>query len=150
MRRGDISDDGISVVQQKTGAKLSIPIAPELVAAMRAVPVNGLHLIGAPNGRPMTRSALTLLIRRAATAAGLPPECKPHGLRKAQMRRLAEAGVTAKEIASVSGHKTLREVARYTDAADQKRLSRSAFAKLKREQEVSKFFENVSNSEITD
>jgi hypothetical protein len=54
-----------------------------------------------------------------------------HGLRKAQMRRLAEAGASAKQIASISGHKTLREVERYTAAADQKHLSRGAISKLK-------------------
>jgi integrase len=126
MRRSDISGGAIAVVQEKTGTALSIPIHPELAAAIKAGPANGLHLIGAPNGRPIGRPALTALIKRAAAAAGLPPECVPHGLRKAQMRRLAEAGATAKEIASVSGHKTLTEVARYTAAADQKRLSSRA------------------------
>jgi integrase len=75
-------------------------------------------------------------MKLAVKAAGLPPKCLPHGLRKAQMRRLAEVGARAKEIASVSGHKTLREVERYTAAADQKHLSRGAIAKLKREPEV--------------
>jgi hypothetical protein len=61
------------------------------------------------------------------------------------MRRLAEVGATAKEIASVSGHRTLREVERYTSQADQKRLSQRAIAKLKREQEVSNYPPKVSN-----
>jgi hypothetical protein len=46
-------------------------------------------------------------------------------LRKALMRRLAERGATTKQIASVSGHKTLKEVERYTAAADQARLARA-------------------------
>jgi integrase len=54
----------------------------------------------------------------------------PHGLRKALMRRLAEHSASSKEIAAVSGHKTLGEVERYTRAADQKKLSASAIAKL--------------------
>jgi integrase len=70
-------------------------------------------------------------MKRAAKAAGLPPECMPHGLRKAQMRRLAEGGPSAKQIAAISGHKSLHEIERYTAAADQKRLSRGAIAKLK-------------------
>ena len=41
------------------------------------------------------------------------------------MRRLAERGATTKQIASVSGHKTLKEVERYTAAADQARLARA-------------------------
>ena len=45
------------------------------------------------------------------------------------MRRLAECGATTKEIAAVSGHKTLKEVERYTEAADQARLARAAMAR---------------------
>jgi integrase len=136
MRRADISGGAIAIVQKKTGTALSIPIHQELLAAMKAGPSNGLSLIGDKHGRQIARCTLTLLIRKAAAEAGLPPECLPHGLRKAQMRRLAEAGASAKQIASISGHKTLREIERYTDAADQKRLSRAAIAKLKREPEV--------------
>jgi integrase len=136
MRRSDISGGAIAIVQQKTGTALSIPIHPDLATAMRAGPANGLNLIGAANGRPITRAALTDLIKRAARQAGLPPECLPHGLRKAQMRRLAEGGATVKEIASISGHKTLQEIERYTAAADQKLLSRRAITRLKREPEV--------------
>jgi hypothetical protein len=40
----------------------------------------------------------------------------------AMTRRLAEGGATAKEIASVSGHK-LREIQRNTDKADQRQLA---------------------------
>jgi hypothetical protein len=43
---------------------------------------------------------------------------------------LAEAGCTEKEIAAVTGHTTLKEVARYTRAADQTRLAAGAVAKL--------------------
>src|SRR5215470_18008327 len=37
-------------------------------------------------------SMLAKLMKRAAKAAGLGPECVPHGLRKAMLRRLAERG----------------------------------------------------------
>jgi integrase len=60
----------------------------------------------------------------------LPRECVTHGLRKAGARRLAEHGATAKEIAAVTGHRTLKEVARYTAAADQLRLARAAIGRL--------------------
>jgi integrase len=136
MRRADISGGAIAVIQQKTGTELSIPIHAELLAAMKAGPSNGLTLIGDKYGRPISRHTLTLVIRKAVQQAGLPSECVAHGLRKAQMRRLAEDGATVKEIASVSGHKTLREIERYTAAADQKRLSRRAITKLKRERKV--------------
>jgi len=63
------------------------------------------------------------------------------------MRRLAESGKTTKQIASVSGHKTLKEVERYTAAADQARLARAAMAKGEQEstEEVSNLVKKVSN-----
>src|SRR5262249_38317009 len=50
-------------------------------------------------------------------------------LRKAACRRLAEAGCSANEIAGISGHASLDEVARYTKAADQARLARNAMTR---------------------
>jgi hypothetical protein len=43
---------------------------------------------------------------------------------------MAESDCTAHEIMSVSGHHTLREVERYTKAADRKRLAARAQAKV--------------------
>jgi integrase len=67
---------------------------------------------------------------KSIAAAGLPDRCVTHGLRKAAARRLAEAGCSANEIAAVTGHATLEEVARYTLAAEQKRLAQSAIKRL--------------------
>jgi len=63
-------------------------------------------------------------------AAGLPHRCVTHGLRKAAARRLAEAGCSSKEIAAITGHKSLKEVERYTHAADQERLAVAAVRRL--------------------
>jgi len=126
MRRADIVDGELHVVQDKTGAELYLPILPELAQAMKAYPAKGLALIGAENGRPMTRAGLSQMMRAAIKEAGLPAKCVSHGLRKAGMRRLAEEGATEKQIAAWSGHKTLREIERYTKAADQRRLAKDA------------------------
>jgi Phage integrase family len=67
--------------------------------------------------------------RKWCDDAGLPPECSFHGLRKTALTRLAEAGCSANEIAAISGHATLKEIARYTKAADQRPLAREAMAK---------------------
>jgi integrase len=83
MRRQDISMGRIDVVQQKTGAPLSIPIHPRLHDALKAGPVRGFQLIGDQHGRAITPSALTKMMTQAAAAAGLGRECLPHGLRKA-------------------------------------------------------------------
>jgi integrase len=130
MRRQDIADGAIHLVQEKTGAELHIPIHANLHAALKAGPSNGMNLIGDHAGRPMGRAGLTALMKRGATLAGLPSHCLPHGLRKAMMRRLAERGGTSKELQAISGHATLEEVERYTKAADQRKLSKAAMNKL--------------------
>jgi integrase len=130
MRRADLADGMVHVVQEKTGAELWVPIHPELDKAMKAYPARGLTLIGDAAGRPIKRHALSALMRSAIMSAGLPSRCVSHGLRKASMRRLAEADSTANQIASISGHKTLKEVERYTKAADQKKLAKAAMDKL--------------------
>jgi integrase len=126
LTRADITPEGIHLIQKKTGAELTLPILPELEVAMRAYKANGLALIGRTDGRPFSERGLSQLIRSAVKRAGLPAKCVAHGLRKAKMRRLAEDGASEKEIAAWSGHKTLREIERYTKAADQKRLAKSA------------------------
>jgi enterobacteria phage integrase len=136
MHRADIlaGDDGrpvIHVVQEKTGAEVWVPIHPELERAMKAYPARGLTLIGAASGRPITRFAIYKMMKSAIKEAGLPGRCVPHGLRKAALRRLAEADGTEKQIAAVSGHGTLREIQRYTKAADKKKLARQAMDKLR-------------------
>ena len=131
MRRSDVANGMIRIVQEKTGAALSIPLHSALLAAIKAMPARGVTLIGDANGRPIKRATLTLIMRKAAASADLPAHCVAHGLRKAIMRRLAEHGSSAKEIAAISGHRSLREIERYTAAADQVRLSKAAMAKLR-------------------
>lgn len=130
MNRADVSEGLIHVVQQKTGAEIWVPVHPELQRALSSYPAKGLTLIGDANGRPLKRAALSALMRVAIKGAGLPSRCVSHGLRKAAMRRLAESDATANQIAAVSGHKTLKEVERYTKAADQKKLARAAMEKV--------------------
>lgn len=134
MKRADMTDGLIHVIQQKTGAELWVPVHPALARSIAAFDTNGLTLIGDLAGRPVKRAAVSHLIRQSVRKAGLPSRCVPHGLRKAAMRRLAEGGGTAKQIASISGHKTLKEIERYTKAADQITLARDAMLKMTKEQ----------------
>ena len=62
----------------------------------------------------------------AIKAAGLPDRCVPHRLRKAAHGGWPKAGCSEKQIAAVTGHTTLKEVARYTRAANQERLAADA------------------------
>jgi integrase len=134
IKRADIVDGRIRVSQDKvrkgTTNELMIPIHPALAKALeKAGPLVGMqYILTDARGRPLR--GLTDLIARAAKIAGLPDHCVAHGLRKAALRRLAEHGASSKEIAAVSGHRSLSEIERYTARADQARLARSAVGKL--------------------
>jgi integrase len=69
-------------------------------------------------------------MRAAVRAAGLPLDCKPHGLRKTLGRRLADANCAAHQIMAALGHTTLAEAERYTREADRRRGGREAILKL--------------------
>jgi integrase len=126
----DVAGNAMHVVQAKTGARLTIPLHPNLSAALRAWPRKHVVMLTTTFGKPFTNAGYGNMMADTIAAAGLPDRCVLHGLRKAAARRLAEAGCIEKEISAVTGHTTLKEVARYTRAADQKLLAAAAVAKL--------------------
>jgi integrase len=124
MGRQHLSGGLIQVKQQKTGKPLQIPVHPELERELGVLPANLTFLL-TDFGKPFTAAGFGNWFRERCNQAGL-KHCTAHGLRKAACRRLAEAGCTANQIAAISGHSSLREVERYTKAADQVRLAREA------------------------
>src|SRR5262249_37382748 len=134
----------------KTGAELAIPVLPDLREIIDATPSEHLTFIVSALGKPFHRGSFSNWFRAQCDAAGLPKGCSAHGLRKAACRRLAEAGCTVHQIAAISGHVTLEEVQRYTKAADQARLARSAMATvIKARPEVSKSGATLTPARLT-
>lgn len=141
-RRGDVvrmgrqhvrnTPDGavIDVRQSKTGTKLAIPVLPELQAVLDATPSEHLTFLTTSFGKPFAVAGFTNWFREACNAAGVPKGTSAHGLRKAGCRRFAEAGFSVHEIAAWSGHADLREIARYTKAAEQAKMAWAGAAKL--------------------
>src|SRR5262245_5803367 len=128
-RRQHIRDGVFTVKQEKTGVTLAIPVHAHLQAVLDATPSENLTFLVTATGKPYGGNAFSEQFRKWCDAAGLPQRWKPHGLRKAACRRLAEAGCSANEIMAISGHATMKELVRYTKAADQARLARNAMAK---------------------
>jgi enterobacteria phage integrase len=129
MRRVDLLSGAIAVKQEKTGADLLLPVHPNLLRSLKACPADGPAPLNT-DSRPMTKRSIAAIVARGASAAGLPRDCKTHGLRKAALTRLAQHGASTHEIRAVGGHKSLSEVQRYTESVDQSRLARSAMSRL--------------------
>jgi integrase len=120
-----VAGNKIKVRQQKTDARLEIPMHPNMLAVMAATPRENMTFLVTAYGKPFTAAGFGNWFRDRCNEAGL-PHCSAHGLRKAAARRLAEAGCGNQQIKSITGHKTDREVSRYTAAADQSRLAEQA------------------------
>jgi integrase len=139
-RRGEVITMGrqhvkggiLTVRQGKTGAVVFLPILPELQAILAASEAGQMTFLTTATGKPFTGGSFTNWFGAACRAAGLPLGLSAHGLRKAMCRRLAEAGCSANQIAAISGHATLREVGRYTKAADQRRMAVAAMETIQR------------------
>jgi integrase len=129
MGRQHLSDNAICVRQVKTGREVWIPVH-EALAPVLASASDNLTFVLSDHGKPYTAHGFGCWFRNQCRAAGL-DGCSPHGLRKAAARRLAEAGCSTHEIAAITGHASLKEIARYTEAADRKRLAQSAMAKVR-------------------
>jgi len=108
---------------------VDIPVSPELMAAIDAMPKAHLTFIVTAYGKPRSKFGLGTDFAQWARAAGLPDRCRLHGLKKAGMSQGADAGMTTHELMNQSGHRTLAEVERYTQGADQKKLAASGMAK---------------------
>lgn len=127
----DVAGSFIEVTQQKTGAKLAIPIHPALKKELEAWQPNGSEtFLATVHGQPFSVNGFYNNFSEWCQQAGLPKGCSPHGLRKAAARLLAEAGCTSHQIAAITGHRTLAEVERYTRAVEQKRLAQEAMTKI--------------------
>ncbi|WP_169516598.1 tyrosine-type recombinase/integrase [Kaistia adipata] len=116
----------IDVIQEKTGAKLSIPVHRSLRAALDAWPRTHVMILTTSFGKPFAVAGYGNYMADSIEGAGLPDRCVLHGLRKAAARRMAEAGCSANQIMSITGHSSMDEVERYTRMAAQKRLSSAA------------------------
>lgn len=117
--------------------QLSIPVLPELQRIMDISPCGDMNFLVTQHGKPYTVDGFGNWFRRMCDKAGL-ENCSAHGLRKAAATRLAEIGCTDHEIMAITGHRTLKELQRYTAAARQKVLADNAINKVQEDIERTK------------
>ena len=131
LRWSNVAAGVVRLTQEKTGAKLVIPQHPDLAAELEKwrKGASAVTVLTDQAGKPWDRDWLTMCVMRAVDALGM-KGLNIHGLRKLAVVRLAEAGCTVHEIAAITGHASLTEIARYTAAADQERLARAAVTRL--------------------
>lgn len=141
MKWEDYKGTEIRVRQEKTGRFLYIPVHPQLKAELdhikgKKVMIQMGKKAAAPSpyilhnyhGNPWQALGFTQAVKRHAMSIGITDKCL-HGLRKSAGATLAELGCSPHHIASILGHKTLKEVMHYTEEADQRAMAREAMDK---------------------
>jgi len=123
----------IKLTQAKTGAMVSIPATAPLKAAIEAAKTNktALTILTRSDGRPWTKDAFKKAWHDVFVASGITDDLHFHDLRGTTVTRLAEAGCTIPEIASITGH-SLRSATKIVESylARTQSQAESAIAKL--------------------
>jgi len=137
--RQHVRDGVLTFTQHKNRnrkpVRLSLPIIGALQDVLDATPSAGLAFLTSDRGTPYTADSFGNRFRTWCREAGL-TGCSAHGLRKAAATRLADLGCSGHEIMAVTGHRTLKEVDRYTREAAQKGLAASAMARIAGKEKV--------------
>jgi integrase len=125
-RRGDVVQlgrhlerEGLLVIEQEKNRRRRpvtafVPIAPILRQLIDASPTGEkYYLVQERADRPFKKESLGNRFKEWCLEAGL-PHCSLHGLRKAGVVRLIQEDFTPHQVMAVSGHRTLKEIDRYT------------------------------------
>jgi integrase len=121
----------IRLRQGKTGARVVIPVGAPLKAALDAAPKRSTMMLTNSKGKPWTSDGFRASWRKACAAAGI-VGVTFNDLRGTAVTRLALAGCTEAEIATITGH-SLRDVRSILDThylARDPALGESAIRKL--------------------
>lgn len=139
LRRGDavvvgrqhLKDGVISLRTEKTKQWVYLPVFKQLLESIEATPTGDLAFLTTERGKPFSSGAsFGNWFAKQCKAAGLPDECRAHGLRKAGATIAADEGATAHELMAMFGWSRLAMAEIYTKEADKKKLARGAAERL--------------------
>ena len=123
----------IRLKQSKTGARVEIPVASELKAALDCVKRRSPMMLTQVDGHPWTSDGFRSSWKKAVAKAGI-TGLTFHDIRGTAVTRLAVAGCTIPQIAAITGH-SLKDVSEILDAHYLNRdpaLAEAAISKLER------------------
>ena len=126
MSWGDVKDGQISVVQEKTGKRLLIPLHSDLRNLLDAIPKRSTRILTSKSGIPWTYSNWIEVF--APERNRLAPGYHFHGTRKNAVIRLLHAGCTIPQAGSITGQ-TDETVSYYARQIEQEKLAKVAMEK---------------------
>lgn len=124
LRRDQITPDGLSIVQQKTGARQTFELTPALSAALAAAKatngrVSGLTIFLNTRGRPLAYQAFYKHWQEAVTTAGI-PDVHIHDIRA---KAATDAKSHGQDYQALLGHTSQAMSERYVKQRESVRVS---------------------------
>lgn len=117
----------------------SIPVLPELRAAIEASPSGHLAYLVTAYGKPFTANGFGNWFRDRCNEAGL-PHCSAHGLRKAGATIAAENGATEKQLMAIFGWESMKQAELYTRQANRTKMVGDAMHLIARRKQAGNDF----------
>jgi integrase len=129
--RQHMKDGVISLKTKKTGQWVYLPVFKQLNESLEATQTGDLAFLVTERGKPFsTGASFGNWFAKQCTVAGLPDECRAHGLRKAGATIAADEDATPHELMAMFGWSRLSMAEMYTKEADKKKLARGASERL--------------------
>jgi integrase len=121
--------DEIQVNQEKTGAKIWVPLHRDLKTLLDATPHASDFILNSTWGRPFASSQslyekIKIVLKKTGNV-----DFVPHGLRATAAVRLIEAGCSEDQAAAITGHRDMNVLRGYLRGVNQAKLARQAISK---------------------
>lgn len=123
MTWSDIEDDGINVIQQKTGQGLWVPFTPALKAYLATLPRSLTYIVHNGKGERLDRHRAQKLLAAVRPLYG-GEAYTWHGLRYNAAEELGDR--TDEEVGAITGHRSPQMVRKYTGKGRQRKLAKAA------------------------
>ncbi|HEY9646517.1 MAG TPA: site-specific integrase [Chroococcidiopsis sp.] len=125
LKAENLKNDAIVFTRTKTGETRAVPMHPKLKALLADynLPKRG-YLFPSSGGKALphiTRQSVDKELRAAAVDLGI-EGIGTHSFRRTALTAMKDAGTPLANIAAISGHKSLNELARYLDVSESDKI----------------------------
>jgi integrase len=127
MKWSDVRDGFMSVMQEKTGCHVAVPVHRDLAPILGAIPKRSVFILTNSLGTPWTKDGFRTSWGKMTTKLAL-DGLVFHGLRKSAVVTLLEAGCTDAEVSAITGQ-SRQMVEHYGRQVNQRKLAASAILK---------------------
>ena len=138
MRWSEVDSGVMSVRQEKTNARVWIPLHRDLRPVLDAIPRRAITILSSEKGRPWTKDGFKSQWQHQMACIELVTgECHGlvfHGLRKSAVVFLLEAGCSTAEVRAVTGQ-SLQMVEHYALDVNKRKLAAAAILKWEQDKE---------------